>query len=86
MKKPNWISILSTLRTITIFIWAIAFFSFKFGWFDDLEIINSQLLKNIKNLSIILYLILYLFELRLTIKQKNDELAELKTKLLQYEK
>ncbi|MCB0398810.1 MAG: hypothetical protein KDD26_04155 [Winogradskyella sp.] len=86
MKKINWISVLSMLRTIALLIWVLAFFSFKFGWFDDSEFITSKLVKDIRNLGVISYLILYLFELRLTVKQKNDEIAKLKTKLLVYEK
>ncbi|WP_299524834.1 hypothetical protein [Winogradskyella sp.] len=86
MKTKNWISVLGTLKVIAILVWAFAFLSSRLGWFDDSEIITQQILKNLKYLGIILYLILYLFELRLTVKQKDTEIAKLKTKLLEYER
>lgn len=86
MKKPNWIRILSILKTTAMLVWAFAFFSDRLNWFVDSETLTPQVLKNLKYFGIFLYFLFYQFELRLSIKQKNAEIAKLKTKLLQYEK
>ncbi len=86
MKSANWIYTLKIIKLIGLFIWALCFIADNFGWFESTEIMNSELLKTIKYLGILIYLLSYLFELKFVVKEKDIEISKLKTKLLNYEK
>ncbi|WP_339623084.1 hypothetical protein [uncultured Winogradskyella sp.] len=85
MKYSKWILVLNTLKTIAFFIWIFATISSVFNWFKTSALLTASLLETLKYLGIVLYLIFHLFELRITLKLKNVEIAKLKTRLLQYE-
>ncbi|WP_299127894.1 hypothetical protein [uncultured Winogradskyella sp.] len=85
MTTKKWISILSYLKTIAILLWAFTFLSHQFNWFENVNLIATDSLKDFRNLAVVLYMIVYLIELRLTVKEKTIEIAKLKTKLSHYE-
>jgi hypothetical protein len=82
----NWIALLSGLRTFLLVIFAFAILSLRFEWFGNNALLTEDVLNNTKSLAVIIYGILYIIELKLILKQKDNELAKLKTRLLQYEK
>jgi hypothetical protein len=86
MKQINWLVILKNLKFIALVVWGLTSLSTTLNWFQNSEIFTLELLNTLKYLGLILYLIFYLLQLRFTLKQKNHEIAILKTKLLQYEK
>lgn len=82
----NWITLLSGFRTFLLLIFAFAILSLRFDWFENNAILTEDVLSKTKSLAIVTYGIFYIIELKLIVKLKDNELAKLKTKLLQYEK
>jgi hypothetical protein len=82
----NRVSILSGFRTVLLLIFAFAFLSIRLDLFENHVIFTEEVLRNLTNLVVVIYGILYIVELKLIVKQKDKMLAMLNTRLLQYEK
>lgn len=84
--RSTWLRISEYLRTILLLGFIFPIVSIYFNWFKDSTSFSRETLHDIKNIAILLYIIVYVIELRLKISDKNIEIAKLKTKLLEYEK
>lgn len=81
----NWITVLAGIRTFLLVIFSFTFLSLRLGWFQNSGVLTEEVLNDIINLTVIVFGVLYILELKLKLKQKDTQLAKLKTKLLQYE-
>lgn len=81
----NWITVLAGIRTFLLVIFSFSFLSLRLGWFQNTGVMTKEVLNDIINLTVIVFGIFYIMELKLKLKQKDTQLAKLKTKLLQYE-
>jgi len=84
MKLKTWITVFNTLHTAALLIWVLAALATKFEWFKG-DLLSTDVLETIYYVSIIAYMLFLIAELRLKVKYKDQEIAQLKTKLLQYE-
>lgn len=82
----NWIIILNNLRAICLLVFVLAYMSHRFNWFESIEMLNKENLNSFRNLAIVLYGLFYIIELKLKLKEKDNIIAKLKTKLLSYER
>jgi len=86
MHKINWIKLTNNLRYLFLILYVLCVLIITFNWYKNFEFLNSVDLNKIGILFIIVYSVLYVIELKLTIKLKNSEIADLKSQLLIYEK
>jgi Ca2+/H+ antiporter len=84
--SEKWLKISEHLRTVLLLAFALPVMALYFDWFKDSDFFTIRRLNNIKNLAILLYIIVYVVELRMKLKQQALEIEKLKTKLLRYEK
>ena len=77
----NWHSIFSRLKFYMLLIFAVAFMGEKFEWFKSFEALNEAILNDIISFAVVLYGVFYIGELRVVLKQKNQEITSLKTQL-----
>ncbi len=82
----NWVSLVNGLRLFSLFIFAIGSLGLRLNWFEDYAVLSKDAINKTLIFVIVIYGILYIVELKLIVKQKNKELAMLKTRLLQHEK
>jgi hypothetical protein len=82
----NWVSLLTGFRIFLLMIFAFALLCSERDWFGNSTMLTHEVLRNIENSAIIIYGIVYIIQLKLMVKQKDDALAVLKTRLLEYEK
>ncbi|MBO3117905.1 hypothetical protein J4050_14205 [Winogradskyella sp. DF17] len=82
----KWIKIIEYFRTALLLAFAFPIIAQYFHWIKDSEFFTKDKLEDIKNIAILLYIIVYIIELRVKLKYKDNEIANLKTRLLHYEK
>ena len=82
----NWVSLVNGLRLFSLFIFAVGSLGLRLNWFEDYAVLSKDAINKTLIFVIVIYGILYIVELKLIVKQKNKELAMLKTRLLQHEK
>jgi len=77
----NWIGILSKFRIIILIVFAGIWAAFKFNWLDEYSTLSSEDMGALKVLIILLYAIVYIIELKLTVKDREKEIHNLKTQI-----
>lgn len=77
----KWASLLSNLKIVFLLIFIIAALGNRLGWFDSVTSLNEDTLDDIKYVAILFYAIVYIFELKITVRQKDKEITELKSQL-----
>ncbi len=77
----KWRSFINNLKLLMLLIFMIAALSRRFGWFESFNTLDAVTLNEIEKLSVLFYGILYIIELRMTVKQKDKEIIHLKTQL-----
>ena len=77
----NWTGLLSGLRIVLLIIFAVSAIGLRLGWFDSVSFLTDDNLKGLRYLSLLLYAIVYIIELKLTIRGKNNEINTLKSQL-----
>jgi hypothetical protein len=82
----NWVFLLSGFRIFLLLIFAFASLSRGLDVFENHALLTEEVLRNIKNMAIVIYGILYIVELKLIVKQKDYEFMVLNTRSLQYAK
>jgi len=84
--NQKWIKVIEYFRTFLLVAFALPIMAQYFNWFKDSDFFTKDKLDTLKNIAILLYILVYIIELRIKLRHKDNEIARLKTLLLQYEK
>ncbi len=77
----NWISTLSSLRIVLLIVFVLTSLGQRLNWFESIELMTAETLTMIRYLLILIYGVIYIIELKISLKHKNNEIKELKVKL-----
>ncbi|RKE98525.1 hypothetical protein [Ichthyenterobacterium magnum] len=77
----NWIKFLNYSKLIAIITFAILYLGKRLALFEDYQITESISLFDFNLVLVLLYFVLYLKESRLELKQKIEEIEDLKSQL-----
>ena len=77
----NWYLIISWIKSILLFCFALLVLVKVYNWNTVLDYIGMETIENLKYLSILLYAFVYILELKLKLKSKSERITELESKL-----
>lgn len=81
LKSMNWIKLLNNARYLLFLMFIIVFVIKKFQFIHNYELVKNIMLFDLSSILVLIYLMVYVLQNRLELKEKDKEIEKLKSLL-----